>query len=150
MSNLIHIYNENNQTKIDIFTKHNTIIDIYELAKNYGEYGISLDLLHLANTQIFLYSTLLNGGIESTLPHNELFFGTQDSNNNPNFNDSNTNHNTSNANDSDSDLNDSNLANTDSNNDLDESKPIYYLECDLDCLDSNESSLDSSESFETN
>ena len=50
MSNLIHIYNENNQTKIDIFTKHNTIIDIYELAKNYSEYGINLDLLHSNNT----------------------------------------------------------------------------------------------------
>ena len=120
MSNLIHIYNENNQAKIDIFTKHNTIIDIYELAKNYGEYGISLDLLHLANTQIFFYSTLLQGGTESTLPHNECFFGSLDSNNNPNFNDSNANHNTSNANDSDSG------GSNDSDNDLDESKPIYY------------------------
>ncbi|TQR46126.1 hypothetical protein DMC01_13465, partial [Campylobacter troglodytis] len=62
LSKLIHIHNN----KIDIFTKHNTTVDIYELAKNYGKYGINLDLLHSANTQIFLYSILLNGGTEST------------------------------------------------------------------------------------
>ncbi|MGX3045812.1 hypothetical protein, partial [Helicobacter sp. T3_23-1056] len=117
MSNLIHIYNENNQTKIDIFTKHNTIIDIYELVKNYSDYGISLDLLHSVNTQIFFYSTLLTGGTESTMPYNECFFGYLDSNDSQNS--------------------------SDSNNDLDESKPIYYLEYD-------ESDLDSSESYKSN
>ncbi|MGX3045311.1 alpha/beta fold hydrolase, partial [Helicobacter sp. T3_23-1056] len=135
MSNLIHIYNKNNQTKIDIFTKHNTIIDIYELVKNYSEYGISLDSLHSANTQIFLYSILLNGGTESTMPYSECFFGDLGSNNNPNFNNSNAN-----DSDSDSSARDSNdSTNTDSNNDLDESKPIYYLECDEVDLDSNDS-----------
>lgn len=147
MSNLIHIYNENNQTKIDIFTKHNTIIDIHKLTKNYNEYGINLDLLHSANTQIFLYSALLNGGTESTMPYNECFFGTKATNNNPNFNTSNTNHNTNDRDLSTRDLNNPNAldldndrdsANADSN-DLDESKPIYYLEYDESNLDSSQS-----------
>ncbi|MGX2973346.1 hypothetical protein ACWIX0_13795, partial [Helicobacter sp. T3_23-1059] len=88
---------------------------------------IILDTIELQNqgyTDIHFMGHHLTGGTESTLPHNECFFGTKDSNNNPNFNNSN-------ANDSDSDS-DSNHSN-DSNNDLNESKPIYYLECDLDC-----------------
>ncbi|MGX2973208.1 hypothetical protein, partial [Helicobacter sp. T3_23-1059] len=160
MSNLIHIYNKNNQTKIDIFTKDRTIIDIYELAKKYSDYGINLDLLHSANTQIFFYSILLQCGSESSLPHNECFFGSLDSKDsqNPNFNVSNANRNASDSNALDSNLsaNDSNLANTDSANDLDESKPIYYLEydeADLDSSDSNKSyksNVDSNHSNDSN
>ncbi|TQR52281.1 hypothetical protein, partial [Campylobacter troglodytis] len=132
---------------------------------NYGKYGINLDLLHSANTQIFLYSILLNGGTESTLLNNECFFGSLNLNKNSSFNAINSNENSNfnvlnssglnssnnsnarnlnknpSANDSDSstrvsnnnsnsnDLN-SNSSKAYSNNDLDKTKPIYYLEYD--------------------
>ena len=75
LSNLIHIHNN----KIDIFTKDNTRLDIQELAKEYQDYGITLDSLNSSNTQIFFYSHLLTGGTESNKPYNECFFGTLDS-----------------------------------------------------------------------
>ena len=73
LSNLIHIHNE----RIDIFTKDYTRLDIQELAKAYQDYGITLDSLHSANTQIFLYSQLLLGSSE--IESNPLFFGELDS-----------------------------------------------------------------------
>ena len=98
LSNLIHIHND----KIDIFTKDNTRLDIQELESlitNYKqrytesnniessnqeshidcnqESKLTLDSLHSANIQIFLYSQLLLGSSES--PSNPLFFGELDS-----------------------------------------------------------------------
>lgn len=98
LSNLIHIHD----SKIDIFTKDNTTLDIQELESiikaysdnlnresNNTEYSnqeshidynqeskLTLDSLHSSNTQIFLYSQLLLGSKES--PNNPLFFGELD------------------------------------------------------------------------
>ena len=94
MSNLIHIHD----SKIDIFIKDNTTLDIQELESlitNYKqrytesnntessnqkshidcnqESKLTLGSLHSSNTQIFLYSQLLLGSKES--PNNPLFFG---------------------------------------------------------------------------
>ncbi|MGX2973078.1 hypothetical protein [Helicobacter sp. T3_23-1059] len=128
-----------NKTIENIFAYDGDIIDIQILEST------GIDTLQ---SKIYFCGVLLNGGTESTMPYNECFFGSLDSNENLNFNisnasDSNVNHNTSNANNSDSDLNDS-------ANDLDESKPIYYLECDLDCLESNAHSQDSNKSNKSN
>ncbi|MGX2972731.1 hypothetical protein [Helicobacter sp. T3_23-1059] len=156
----VYLFCDNNST-IDCYTIHN---QIYQSIKNNTNNtindesnnitNITKEDLQNYNIYVFLDSILLIGGIESTLPHNELFFGSLTSNDsqNPNFNDSNTNHNASDSNALDSNLsaNDSNLANTDSTNDLDESKPIYYLEYDLDCLDSNAHSQDSNKSNKSN
>ena len=92
LSNLIHIHN----SKIDIFTKDKSTIDIQELINNYKEYGITLESLNSANTQIFLYSQLLIGSKETL--DNPLYFGELDS------------------------------KGVDSKGELDETKPIYYLE----------------------
>ncbi|GAB0173919.1 hypothetical protein NHP164001_19410 [Helicobacter trogontum] len=97
MSNLIHIHD----SKIDIFIKDNTTLDIQELESlitnykqryaesNNTEYSnqeshidynqeskLTLDSLYSSNTQIFLYSQLLLGSKES--PNNPLFFGELD------------------------------------------------------------------------
>ncbi|MGX2973195.1 hypothetical protein, partial [Helicobacter sp. T3_23-1059] len=131
-----------NKTIENIFAYDGEIIDIQILDSK------GIDTLQ---SKIYFCGVLLNGGTESTLPYNECFFGSLDSNENLNFNNSNASD--SNALDSNLSANDSNLANTDSNNDLDESKPIYYLECDLDLLDSNLDSNVSSnlnKSFESN
>ena len=132
-----------NKTIENIFAYDGDIIDIQTLESK------GIDTLQ---SKIYFCGVLLNGGTESALPHNECFFGGLDSNNNPNFNVSNANRNASDSNALDSNLsaNDSNLANTDSTNDLDESKPIYYLECDLDCLESNAHSQDSNKSNKSN
>ena len=94
MSNLIHIHD----SKIDIFIKDNTTLDIQELESLIANYKqrylesnniessnqkshidcnqeskLTLGSLHSSNTQIFLYSQLLLGSKES--PNNPLFFG---------------------------------------------------------------------------
>ncbi|WP_254422449.1 hypothetical protein [Helicobacter bilis] len=99
MSNLIHIHD----SKIDIFIKDNTTLDIQELESLIANYKqrytesnntessnqkshidcnqeskLTLDSLHSSNTQIFLYSQLLLGSKES--PNNPLFFGELDKN----------------------------------------------------------------------
>ena len=96
LSNLIHIHNE----RIDIFTKDYTRLDIQELESILKEYQqrytesnnqeshidfhqeskLTLDSLHSANTQIFLYSQLLLGSKE--IESNPLFFGELDSKDN--------------------------------------------------------------------
>ena len=89
----------------------------------------------------------LTGGTESTMPYNECFFGTKVTNNNPNFNTSNANHNTNDRDLSTRDLNNPNALDLDNDRDstnadssnLDESKPIYYLEYDESNLDSSQS-----------
>ncbi|BAM32814.1 lipase family protein [Helicobacter cinaedi CCUG 18818 = ATCC BAA-847] len=93
LSNLIHIHND----KIDIFTKDTSTIDIQRLESLIKEYQqrytesnnqeshidfhqeskLTLDSLNSSNTQIFLYSQLLQGSSES--PSNPLFFGELDS-----------------------------------------------------------------------
>ena len=92
LSNLIHIHNE----RIDIFTKDTSTIDIQRLESLIKEYQqrytesnnqeshidfhqeskLTLDSLNSSNTQIFLYSQLLQGSSES--PNNPLFFGELD------------------------------------------------------------------------
>ncbi|WP_236032330.1 lipase [Helicobacter cinaedi] len=92
LSNLIHIHND----KIDIFTKDTSTIDIQRLESLIKEYQqrytesnnqeshidfhqeskLTLDSLNSSNTQIFLYSQLLQGSSES--PSNPLFFGELD------------------------------------------------------------------------
>lgn len=102
LSNLIHIHNE----RIDIFTKDNTRLDMRELESLIKEYSksfrdshntesnsiesktnntesnnqesnLTLDSLYSSNTQIFLYSQLLQGSSE--IESNPLFFGELDS-----------------------------------------------------------------------
>ena len=81
LSNLIHIHNE----RIDIFTKDTSTIDIQRLESLIKEYQqrytesnnqLTLDSLNSSNTQIFLYSQLLQGSSET--PNNPLFFGELD------------------------------------------------------------------------
>ena len=84
LSNLIHIHNE----RIDIFTKDTSTIDMQELESHITNYKqrytesnnqeskLTLDSLHSANTQIFLYSHLLLGSKE--IESNPLFFGELD------------------------------------------------------------------------
>ena len=72
--NLLNIHND----KIDIFTKDNTILNIQDLEsliKEYSDnlresnnqkYKLALDSLNSANTQIFLYSTLLTVALNLT------------------------------------------------------------------------------------
>ncbi|MGX2973312.1 hypothetical protein ACWIX0_13625, partial [Helicobacter sp. T3_23-1059] len=79
-----------NKTIENIFAYDGDIIDIQILESK------GIDTLQ---SKIYFCGVLLNGGTESTMPYNECFFGSLDSND---------------------------------SNDLDESKPIYYLESNLD------------------
>ena len=111
------LFYDKQKDKIFIFTYNNDCVDCYDLLNNINSLtSRNKQTLKDYNISIFLDSTLLTGGTESSAPYEDCFFGEMDSN----------------------------------SNDLDESKPIYYLECDLDCLDSNESSLDSNHSKDSN
>ncbi|MGX3044654.1 hypothetical protein [Helicobacter sp. T3_23-1056] len=95
------------KNSVYLFCDNNAIIDchtirsqIYESIKNNtindesnNVTNITKEDLQNYNIYVFLDSTLLTGGTESTMSYNECFFGDLDSNENPNFNDSNANHN---------------------------------------------------------
>ncbi|TQR48031.1 hypothetical protein DMC01_13205, partial [Campylobacter troglodytis] len=160
-----------NKTIENIFAYDGEIIDIQILDSK------DIDTLQ---SKIYFCGVLLNGGTESTLPHNECFFESLNLNENSSFNAINSNNNLNfknlksnvlnssdlnssnnsnarnlnknpSANDSDSSTrvlnnnsnsNDLNLNSSKaySNNDLDETKPIYYLEYDEFDLNSRDSS----------
>ena len=81
-----------NKTIENIFAYDGEIIDIQILESK------GIDTLQ---SKIYFCGVLLNGGIESTMPYNECFFGYLDSNDSQNSNDS--------------------------TNDLDESKPVLLF-----------------------
>ncbi|TQR60567.1 hypothetical protein [Campylobacter troglodytis] len=140
--NSVYLFCNNNAT-IDCRTIHN---QIYESIKNNTINDESNNLKNITKEDlqgykiyVFLDSILLTGGTESTLPHNECFFGSLNLNENSNFNvlnssdlNSNNNSNARNLNKNPivNDLNSSTRTSKDSNNDLDQTKPIYYLEYD--------------------